>query len=92
MNSSQVEQLEATLLDTVDRLSKTATTAAEVDALAAVVQALVNVSRLGLRDNSPISSSVSNFFSGFPARICDSVIGFPIQFRQFFRSAVRQVL
>ena len=43
MNSSQVEQLEATLLDTVDRLSKTA---AEVEALAAVVQALVNVSRL----------------------------------------------
>lgn len=46
MDSSQVEQLEATLLDTVDRLSKTATTAAEVEALAAVVQALVNVSRL----------------------------------------------
>ena len=46
MNSSQVEQLEAALLDTVDRLSKTATTAAEVEALAAVVQALVNVSRL----------------------------------------------
>lgn len=46
MNSSQVEQLEATLLDTVDRLSKTVTTAAEVEALAAVVQALVNVSRL----------------------------------------------
>ena len=46
MDSSQIKQMEATLLDTVDRLSKTATTAAEVEALAAVVQALVNVSRL----------------------------------------------
>jgi len=46
MNSSQIEHLEATLLDTVDRLGKTATTAAEMEALAAVVQALVNVHRL----------------------------------------------
>ena len=36
MTSTQLEQLETTLLEVVDRLAKTAKTAAEVEALAAV--------------------------------------------------------
>ena len=43
MNSSQIEHLEATLLEAADRLAKTAATAAEVETLAAVAQVLVKV-------------------------------------------------
>lgn len=43
MTSEQIKRVETALLDIVERVSKTATTAAEVEALAAVVLALVEV-------------------------------------------------
>ena len=45
MVKEQLNRVESALLETVERLSKTATTAAEVEALAAVVLALVEVHR-----------------------------------------------
>lgn len=42
MTSTQLEQLETTLLEVVNRLAKTAETAAEVEALAAVARVLID--------------------------------------------------
>lgn len=46
MTNMQIERAEGLLLEVVERYAPTATTAAEVEALAAVVQALVSVARL----------------------------------------------
>lgn len=46
MSNTQIEHVEEHLISVIDRLAPTATTAAEVEALAAVVQALVEVARL----------------------------------------------
>ncbi len=46
MTKGQIERVETALLETIERVSKEATTAAEVEALAAVAQALVEVHRI----------------------------------------------
>lgn len=45
MTNEQLKRVEDALLNTVERLSRTATTAAEAEALAAVAVALVEVHR-----------------------------------------------
>ena len=46
VTNMQIERAEGLLLEVVERYAPTATTAAEVEALAAVVEALVSVARL----------------------------------------------
>ena len=46
MTKEQIERVEAALLDTVERIYKEATTAAEVEALAAVALALTEVHKI----------------------------------------------
>lgn len=46
MTGEQIQRVETALLDAVERVSKTATTAAEVEALAAAAQALVDVHKI----------------------------------------------
>lgn len=45
MTDAQIQRAESALLEALERFAKTATTAADVEALAAVVQAFVELSR-----------------------------------------------
>ena len=60
----QIERVEGLLLEVVERYAPTATTAAEVEALAAVAQALVKVHRTGLNGvTDPCGTMVAAFRS-----------------------------
>ena len=64
MTNMQIERVEGLLLEVVERYAPTATTAAEVEALAAVAQALVKVHRTGLNGvTDPCGTMVAAFRS-----------------------------
>ena len=52
MSNNQMAHVEEQIIATIDRLAPTATTAVEVEALAAVVRALVDLNRVQLRETN----------------------------------------